>query len=233
MWQTVPMAGQRARARAAVIADIATEARRQMATDGAAGLSLRSVARELGMVSSGIYRYVDSRDSLLTMLLVSCYDEFGASIEAAVAATDPESARIVRWRAACDAVRSWALDHPHDYALLYGSPVPGYAAPEDTIGPARRVYAALAAPLRGLSPDRVPSAPSAGLRGDGSQIAAVLDLDVSPDTALAFVRACAGVFGLISLELFGHTHNVIADTGVFFAHHVDRLAFELGIPGAG
>jgi AcrR family transcriptional regulator len=127
----------RERARASLTSDIKESARRQLAGTGADGLSLRAVARDLGMVSSAIYRYFPSRDDLLTALIIDSYDAVGAVAEQAAAAQ--ELTRRERWIAACHAVRGWALAHPHEYALIYGSPVPGYRAPDATIGPASRV----------------------------------------------------------------------------------------------
>ena len=129
--------GLRERARAEIMTAIKAEARRQLATEGAAALSLRAVARELGMVSSGIYRYVASRDELLTLLIIDAYDALGDEVEQSAKAT-VRRAPAARFVAAGRAIRAWAIEHPHEYALLYGSPVPGYAAPEDTIDPASR-----------------------------------------------------------------------------------------------
>jgi AcrR family transcriptional regulator len=133
----------RERARAELSREIKEEARRQLAASGAGGLSLRAVARELGMVSSALYRYYPSRDDLLTALIIDAYNALGAAAEGAIAAGQGAVAQKVpardRWTAACHAVRGWALANPHEYALIYGSPVPGYRAPEATIGPAARV----------------------------------------------------------------------------------------------
>jgi AcrR family transcriptional regulator len=130
----------RQRARAELTREITEEARRQLAATGANGLSLRAVARELGMVSSALYRYYPSRDDLLTALIIDAYNAIGDAAETAIADTGSGagSARA-RWLAACHAIRAWALARPHEYALIYGSPVPGYRAPEATIGPAARV----------------------------------------------------------------------------------------------
>ena len=125
-----PRLGKRARNRLAVEADILRVAREHLATDGAAALSLRAVARDLGMVSSGIYRYVDSRDELLTRLIVDSYWSLAAAVRAAhdtVAREDLEA----RWDTLGRALRSWAIDRPHDFALIYGSPVPDYEAPAE------------------------------------------------------------------------------------------------------
>src|ERR1700751_3729917 len=127
----------RERVRAELIREITEIARRPLATEGGAGLSLRAVAREMGMVSSAIYRYFPSKDDLLTALIIDGYNALGAAVEQAGAACAEED-YPGRGLAACRAVRAWALAHPHEYALVYGSPVPGYQAPERTIGPASR-----------------------------------------------------------------------------------------------
>lgn len=135
--------GARERARIEVTAAIKVEARRQLAAEGAAKLSLRAVARELGMVSSALYRYFPSRDELLTALIVDAYDSVGEVAENAHRTAAPHgsapAAHLARWVAVACAVRGWALAHPHEYALIYGSPVPGYSAPQATIAPASRV----------------------------------------------------------------------------------------------
>ncbi len=130
----------RERVRAELTREITETARRQLATEGAAGLSLRAVAREMGMVSSAIYRYFSGRDELLTALIIEGYDAIGAAVEQAEAAC-PRLDYPGRWLAACQALRGWALAHPHEYALIYGSPVPGYQAPQQTIASAARVAA--------------------------------------------------------------------------------------------
>lgn len=134
--------GIREQRRAEIEAEILRVARAHLATDGAAGLSLRAVARDLGMVSSGVYRYVESRDELLTRLIVAAYSSLAEHVTAehdAVAAIAPDDIEG-RWDAIGRALREWALRNPHDFALVYGSPVPGYDAPaERTTGPGTAV----------------------------------------------------------------------------------------------
>jgi AcrR family transcriptional regulator len=206
--------GARERARAEITAEITAEARRQLAVEGAAGLSLRAVARQLGMVSSGIYRYVANRDELLTMLIIEAYEGLGAAVEASAAATVGQSPAL-RFTAAARAVRAWALAHPHEYALVYGSPVPGYAAPADTIGPAVRVAVALAgivadAHRAGLvEPASVPVDVTPALRSDVDTVRAALDVDLPDDVVVRLLAAWTQLFGLVSFELFGQTRNAI------------------------
>jgi AcrR family transcriptional regulator len=128
----------RERVRAEITTEILDTARGYLATDGAPALSLRAIARDLGMASSALYRYFRSRDELLTRLIIDAYDSLGAAAEVREEPIDRDDL-AARFTAICDAVRDWALDHPNEYALIYGSPVPGYVAPADTVQPAIRV----------------------------------------------------------------------------------------------
>lgn len=131
--------GIRARNRAAIQEEILRVARAHLATEGAAGLSLRAVARDVGMVSSAIYRYVSSRDELLTELIVAGYHSLADRVVAAHEGVQPDDLGG-RWLAVGTSLRQWALDHPHEWSLLYGSPVPDYDAPADrTTEPGTRV----------------------------------------------------------------------------------------------
>jgi AcrR family transcriptional regulator len=205
----------RARARAEITAEITAEARRQLAVDGAAGLSVRAVARELGMVSSGIYRYVANRDELLTMLIIEAYDSLGEAAEVAArrSLAEPGPQRLV---AVARAIRKWALKHPHEYALVYGSPVPGYEAPQDTVGPATRVSLALVGVIADAHRDgalRLPRQPEVvitpALAADLDALRRELSAPM-PDQVLArLLIAWTQLFGMISFELFGQTRNIV------------------------
>ena len=208
--------GPRARARAAMVEDVIAVARRQLAEVGPGGLSVRSVTRELGIAASAVYRYFASRDHLLTALIIDSYERLGSAV--AVAGDGlPESALTRRWVTIWHATREWAVAHPHEYALVYGTPVIGYAAPQDTVLPATRVVARLAASvidaerlgLRQAPADLLDPVPTVGLRSDAEQILAALpdlglDPAVSPADALRVTRAWTELFGAISFELFGH-----------------------------
>lgn len=229
--------GARARVRAELTREIAEVARKHLASDGAAALSLRAVAREVGMASSAVYRYFPSRDDLLTALIVDAYDALGEAAEQADAATDPGDLGG-RWRAVCRACREWAVAHPHEYALVYGSPVPGYAAPQTTVGPAGRVGEVLCRIVAdGVAAGVVHAADDATgadatlVPGIGERIGLP---PAGPDSSLAAraVLAWTTLFGLISFELFGHTNNVVDSPGAYFDDAVARLASMLGLPGA-
>jgi AcrR family transcriptional regulator len=224
--------GARARARIEVTAAIKDEARRQLAAEGAARLSLRAVARELGMVSSALYRYFPSRDDLLTALITDAYDSLGGSAEAAHEAA--AGGLFERWIAVCEAVRSWALEHPHEYALIYGTPVPGYTAPDTTVPAAARVGLLLIGIAReahrgpGLARPALP----ADLRPEAERMVADFAPDVPPEVVTALVAAWAQLYGLVSFELFGQFNRMVEDRAAFFRHAVGQLARGVGlVPG--
>ncbi len=275
----------RERARAELSREIKEEARRQLAAVGADGLSLRAVARELGMVSSALYRYYPSRDDLLTALIIDAYDAIGEAAEAAAqvgqvageeavatARTAADGARSevgdddgdgasarARWLAACHAIRAWALAHPHEYALIYGSPVPGYHAPEATIGPAARVPLTFITVLRdalaggelagqvgGGDGGVTHAGPAVGtdsfagrhpvtgrLAGQADALSAALALEGAPklpgDLLVRGVIAWTQLYGMLNFELFGQFVGSFEPADEFFAYAAAQLAAFVGL----
>lgn len=242
----------RERAREQTLNDITRIGRRQLMDVGAAALSLRAVARELGVVSSAVYRYVASRDELLTLLVVDAYTELGDEVDAAVAAAGP--AALDRFTALALAARAWAVREPSRYALLYGSPVPGYAAPaERTTAQGTRVVTLLARIMDDAwrSGDLDGGAVAGGgpggsdrdtgnrmapveLAGDYQTIRDQLSL-VAPDGVIAAtVQAWSALFGAVSFEVFGqYGTGTFADLDAMFRYTVRRLALQLGLDPTG
>ena len=230
----------RERTRAEITRQILDTARRHLATEGASGLSLRAIARELGASSSAVYRYVASRDDLLTRLIVAAYDALGAAAETAEAAV-ARADFAGRWSAVCGAVRAWALANPNEYALIYGTPVPGYTAPPATIAPAARVSSV----LLGILADAAAGPPTPAIAADdlppGARKAlAPARTSVGPHVPDALLQrglmAWAALFGTVSFELFGQLHGIVGDQPedhqAFFAESVRRWAAQVGItPG--
>jgi AcrR family transcriptional regulator len=224
----------RERARAVLTSEIKDAARRQLAISGADGMSLRAVARELGMVSSALYRYFPSRDDLLTALIIDAYQALGDAAEAADAAVGRTDLRR-RWCDICRAARQWALAHPHEYALIYGSPVPGYQAPQDTVAQATRVPLALVAVLRDaraagtLAPSDV-SVMGLVLTQQLGQLAATIAPDLQGPVLIRALMAWSQLFGMISFELFGQLVGSVDPSDEFFANAVGRMAAFVGLP---
>ncbi|PBC77232.1 TetR family transcriptional regulator [Streptomyces sp. TLI_235] len=221
----------RERAREELTREIKQEARRQFASEGAQKLSLRAVARELGMASSAIYRYFPSRDELLTALIVDAYTDLADAADAALAGA-PAAPRA-RWRALCTAVRAWALAHPHEYALVYGTPVPGYRAPQETVEPAARLPLALIGVAAEGAPAAAPPVPGGPLGEQltrlRTELAPGLPEAVLARTAIAWTQ----LFGMIGFELFGHLVGSFDPADAFFAHAVEEMADLVGLPHEG
>ena len=226
-------AGLRARIRAEMTDEIKQTARRHLAAGGAAALSLRAVARDVGLVSSAIYRYFPSRDDLLTALILDAYNDMGAFVESAEAAV-PRSRLLDRFLATGHGVREWALAHPHEYALTYGSPVPGYSAPEDTVGPASRVTGVLTRILvdghaTGQIAEDTSDPPGAAVTSEVRRIATVISPGL-PEAVLARgMVAWTAIFGAVSFEVFGRLNNVIEDRRSWFDYQLRTMAALVGL----
>ncbi len=225
--------GVRARARAALLADVGRIARRHLAERGASELSVRAISREMDLAPSALYRYYPSRDALLTQLIIESYDDLGDHVESAERQV-PRPAIRDRYLAAGVAIRDWGIAHPHEYALIYGSPVPGYAAPDDTIGPATRVIGTLVETMRYADPGRLPEA----ARGDlppalAEQVDRVIEMTgggLDPDGVVLGVIQWATLFGMVSFELFGTFQGTFEDASLLYRRAVEIGADLLGLP---
>jgi len=224
----------RAENRVEITRMIQTTARRHLADVGPAALSLRAIAREVGMVSSAVYRYFPSRDDLLTALIIEVYDELGDAVEQADAGVRRRSDLGKRFLAVCDAIHDWARANPHEYALLYGSPVPGYVAPDDTVTSAGRITGAFlrlaqeserAGHELGAPTGAVPPTERAALEG----VRPALETPVSDERMVRWLMAWTTVFGHTSMELFGHMHRGILDYDAHFRHVTGQLVADLGL----
>lgn len=229
----MPAGGIRKRMRAALTAEILKVGREHLARDGAAALSLRAVARDLDLVPSALYRYYPGRDALLTALVIDSY----ASLADATETADPGARRdgMTRWLAMSDAIRNWALERPHEWSLLFGSPVPGYEAPQETVEYYARITWALTAPVRDAHAAKTLTPVDLGLalgRPVSRAISVVADAllpGLPKSTATGVVLAWEQLVGAVSLEVFGHWRNTIDDPAVVFTHTARATATLLGL----
>ncbi len=220
----------RGRARAQTLVDIRRVALEQLAVEGSAGLSLRAVARELGVVPSALYRYVANRDELVTTLVLDAYAELAAAVGEATS-RGPRRRQRARWRAGAQALRVWASAQPARFQLLYGSPVPGYAAPPETVGPALAVVVAMLAPVvdaAATHPDEAP-VPGRVLARQLEDVATGLGIEVPPALLARAVAAWSEVVGLVVLELGGHFVGGFEPADALFDAAVRDQAERLGL----
>jgi len=228
-----PAGGVRVRARAEMHRLILDAGRARLAADGPDGLSLRAVARDVGLVSSAVYRYVASRDALLTALIVESYDSLGAAAETAEMAARRDDI-VERFLAVCLATRAWGLAHPHEWALVFGSPIPGYTAPQDTVvaaGRIPRLLVTLLADAAGAGVDLPSSDVEAEVLAAMAPVLEFFAGAAPAETAVRGLMAWSGLIGSVSQQVFGHRHNVITSEGSvdFFRGEMRRTAAFLGL----
>jgi AcrR family transcriptional regulator len=223
----------RVRVRDELIREIKQAARQQLAEHGPAGLSLRAVARELGMVSSAMYRYFPSREELLTALIADAHDALGNAAETAESAVRRRNL-MGRWLAVATATRTWALAEPQQYALIFGGPAPEHRLPPGAMDPALRIPALLAqiladAALAGQRPateDRpLPRALRADLRAWRDSMAPALAESQLAHLALAWTE----LVGSVSFELFGQLRAVVTDHQSYFDYQMRGVGQRLGL----
>jgi AcrR family transcriptional regulator len=223
----------RALARTELTRAILDSASRQLAEVGPAALSVRQIARDLEMASSAVYRYFPSRDALLTALLIRAFDDLGQAVENGQARVAPDDLRG-RWSGLAHGLRGWAVEHPHEYALTYGSPVPGYAAPEDTVASGTKVaFALLSLLLDAQEAGRSPAAPTRPATAEElasiAPVRSFVGAELDEGYAVRGLMAWATLFGHVSLELFGHMYKGVLDYEAHYTTLVEQLGDDLGL----
>lgn len=226
---------RRERLRQAARSEILATARRQMAATGAAALSLRAIAREMGLTAPALYRYFQSRDDLVTALIMEAYHALADALEAARDAqpVHDHGARLVATTAA---YREWALARVADFALIFGTPIPGYEAPRELTVPAAarsfQVFAGVIAdairagalvppPEYQRFPPAVHEALAVMRQTEGYEV---------PLEALYLTASgWAQIHGLITLELFGHIEPVVSDTAAFYRYEIQNMMKHMGL----
>lgn len=213
---------------------IKAAARHQMALHGSVGLSLRGIARELGVTAPAIYNYFPRLDDLITALIVDGYNAQADALEQASAAAHGQSVAARLFTTLVE-YRAWAIAHPTEYSLLYGNPIPGYVAPAERTTPAaRRVFAAVLALLAeayatgALTPSANVTQPPSGLRVGLPAIGEASEA-LPPAVVHIGLIGMYRLHGMITLEMFGQTVHLMNDAALFYAHEVRALMAEHGM----
>ncbi len=202
---------------------------RQIAETGAAALSLRSIARELGITAPAIYNYFADRDALVTALIVDAYTSLGESQIEAIAVL-PEADSKARFKALGLAYREWAITYPQRYQLIFGTPIPNYVAPDDITFPAAaNAIVPLATTIQALyssgqlhTEQLAPMTPALKSMLEAWQETEPADLEVLHLTIVVWSR----VHGLVMLEIGKHTPPVIADMGELFRREIETMLLQ-------
>ncbi|MCJ0873074.1 TetR/AcrR family transcriptional regulator [Streptomyces sp. AP-93] len=226
---------RRARLRAEATSEIKTIALKHMAAGGPASISLRAIAREMGMTAGAIYSYFGSRDDLITALTADVYDSLANVLEASHR-TAPEGGAREKVLAHAHAYRKWAIAHPDEFRLIYGDPVPGYEAPEE--GAAQEAEHRLCAALLGLVAAAWPQA-AASRKGcdyawsDFQPGLVAMARESFPELPPAAVALCLRVWsrmhGLLALEVYGHLRHQVLDPEKLYEADMLDLIQSLGL----
>lgn len=230
---------RRQRLHEATVAEIKTVARRLLATHGTSSLHLRAVAREMGITPSALYRYFPSRDAILTALVKDAYDDVGEAVEQAVAAA-PDDGTATAILAGVHAFRRWALEHPQEYGLIYGTPVPGYEIPRDeTLAPAMRTsWVLLGQLIRALEQGLVTLPDPQTIPPDVTELLRALaesehetHRDLPPAVWVVALQFWIVLYGAINAEVFGNCYyQPLQDgAGLFFDHTMRRALAAIGV----
>jgi AcrR family transcriptional regulator len=226
---------RRARQHAAIRDEIKATARAHMARDGAAALSLRAVSGEMGLSSAAIYYYYANRDALITDLIVDAYRALGAYLREAsnrLAGADVAD----RLLATMLAYRAWAVAHPAEYALLFGTPIPGYVGPLDVTAPEARATLSVFGDLFGLAYDQ--GRLDAGLDRQPAPASIVahttswmhtIGQQIPLPVLVATLRSWSVGHGLVGLELDSHLQPIIGDVAALYDHEARALLRGLGV----
>ncbi len=206
------MVNRRERVRAATVQEIKDVARRQLVTEGAAAVSLRAIAREMGMTAPALYRYFPSFDHLVRSLVGDLFDEVCEAMEDArdlLPAGDADGRLI----AVCRTFRAWSVGHRAEFGLLFNTPLPGHTgdpASPAQVGGARfgRIFFDLFTQVWHLH-------------------------NPTGDSADTILSCWTRLYGLVSLEVFNHLRFAVDDAEPFFESELRDIALRLGMPTLG
>jgi AcrR family transcriptional regulator len=221
---------RRDRAREAARGQIMAAALGQLAEKGAQAFSLRAVARELGMTAPALYRYFRDRDALVSALVAEAFSSFGDALEQALESRAPGD-HFGRMMATCAAYRRWAVGHPQQYGLIFGTPVPGYR-PDACIQEAG--HKSLGVLLKALNDAHAAGAlplpeesgtPAVRLDARLKALRATGGLPFPPVVIRHALATWSWIHGLVSLELCGQLPAFLGDqVGAFIEQEAaDRL----------
>jgi AcrR family transcriptional regulator len=222
---------RRDRIRAATITEIKDTARAILVSEGPAGLTLRAIAREMGMSAPALYRYFQSREELLQDLVTDLYAEVSTAMETARDA-EPADAAPARLRAVSRAFRAWATSHPAEFALVFGSR--RLPSPTEEPGGHSRfggVFGGLIAQIYRAKPFPIPADDeiSPELRAQLAEFGAKLPVPLPDGVTQVFLSCWIRLYGIVSMEVFGQLGFALDDVEPMFEAELRGLGVLLGI----
>jgi len=227
---------RRDRVRAATTQEIKQTARRILVEQGPEAVSLRAIAREMGMTAPALYRYFDSHEVLMQHVICDIFDELGDNLNAAIEAAGAGDDITAKFVAACREFRGWALSHTREFSLLFGTPLPGLSVDKDDItDESGRKFAGTFIGLylelwqRSPFPVPAPDEIDPGLRDQLERFRDGLGADIPVGAVLTFLRCWIRLYGIVSLEVFGHLSFALDDAAPMFDQMLRELAQLIGL----
>ncbi len=223
---------RRERLRAQTVQEIKTVAREHLAAHGPTGVQLRAVARDVGMTAPALYRYFDSHEALLAALVGDLYGELADVVEAASA---PSNGSLTdRLGGAARAFRTWSIQHPAEFTLLFGSPIPGVDVAEDSPEhhQARRfgqAFGSLFAEMWETQPFPVPRSIDPGMRATLEMYSEHVGVPLPPEAIAVFLSCWVRLYGAVTMEVFGHVSFAMNDAEPLFESELRGLTDRLGL----
>lgn len=229
---------RRDRVRAATSQEIIQTARQLLISQGSAALSLRAIAREMGMTAPALYRYFGSYETLIHHVVADIFNDLSDYVEAAVSAGQDDGHTSVETDAtaiglitACQAFRQWAVAHPAEFGMIFGAPLPGVDLYDDDplmecgmrFG---QIFMRLFVELWQIKPFDVPAdediAPE--FRAQLANYRDVLGTDLPLGVLQTFLRCWVSLYGTVTLEVFGHMRFALEDPAQMFELMLTDLA---------
>lgn len=225
---------------------IREQARKLLVDQGHEAVTLRAIAREIGITAPALYRYYDSREDLIQHV---CLDicaglahDLGADI-AAMSSTGP-AAQVFE---ICRGFRRWALAHPREFTLVFASPAAGIEPGSGVLPMAEEPFGRIFLTVAGRvlagagitvpADDGVPEHLRADLTQLRDSLLATLreeEIDVPVEMlGLGMVRFMlhfwVRLYGHVALEVFGRFPFGISETEPLFESMLADLAADVGI----
>ena len=225
---------RRERLRAATKKELIEAARRLLSEEGLEAITLRAIARDLGMTPPSIYHYFSNLEDLISHMVSGIYADVTDHVQAAARSYERPNESLF---ASARAFRSWAMDNPREYALIFGTPIPGFDVHEDTATSAsgrRFGETFLRLFLQLLESDALPVVPDSeidpALRDQLESYRRNLGVDDLPLGVLfAMVKCWERLQGCVSLEAFGHFRFVLQDAEPLFEDMLSEISRLWGI----
>jgi AcrR family transcriptional regulator len=239
---------RRDRVRAATTQEIIQTARRLLVEQGPEAVSLRAIAREMGMTAPALYRYFSSHEELLRFVVADIFTEVADHVRTAIHAVgsldntdsaDVADLMVLKMAAGCREFRAWALEHVPEFSMIFGSPMPGLEVVHELNNDPTldcgyqfgQVFLDLFGELYRRRPFAIPADDEIdpSLRGQLAKYREMVHSDLPLGALQTFLRCWVLLYGTVSLEVSGHLKFALDDASPMFELMLADMAPMVGL----